>query len=33
MVTTIKGFDIDEFNPNRELGFFEKIFNTPLTDL
>ncbi len=34
MVTTIKGFDIDEFNPNRELGFFEKIFNKtkPLTE-
>jgi uncharacterized protein YaaN involved in tellurite resistance len=26
MVLTIKGFDIDEFNPNRELGFFEKLF-------
>ncbi len=26
MVITIKGFDIDEFNPNKELGFFDKLF-------
>ncbi len=26
MVVTIKGFDIDEFNPNKELGFFDKLF-------
>jgi uncharacterized protein YaaN involved in tellurite resistance len=25
MVTVIRGFDIDELNPNRELGFFEKL--------
>ena len=26
MVLTIKGFDIDEFNPNKELGFFDRLF-------
>jgi uncharacterized protein YaaN involved in tellurite resistance len=34
MVITIKGFDMDEFNPNREVGFFEKLFGKakPLTE-
>ncbi|PIE00962.1 MAG: toxic anion resistance protein [Thiothrix nivea] len=26
MVTAIKGFDIDELNPNRKQGFFERLF-------
>lgn len=26
MVTAIKGFDIDEMNPNRKQGFFERLF-------
>lgn len=26
MVTAIKGFDVDELNPNRKQGFFERLF-------
>jgi len=26
MIATIKGFDIDELNPNKKLGFFAKLF-------
>ncbi len=26
MVVAIRGFDIDELNPNRKLGFFERLF-------
>ncbi|MCP4409218.1 MAG: toxic anion resistance protein [Gammaproteobacteria bacterium] len=27
MVTAIRGFDIDELDPNRKQGFFERLFN------
>ncbi|HHC74751.1 MAG TPA: toxic anion resistance protein [Thiothrix sp.] len=33
MIQNIREFDVDELNPNRKQGFFEKLFNNnPLTD-